>query len=418
MRRTRTDNRDLPHPKPVEKVELSEKHIGLRVILAVLLLFLGAGCFAYAISSLFSGSDGWCRIDSNATEYHCGEDFTFLYCLGQGDLSSTTEKKAITALYSDATALAFQQFTNDVEYEGVHNVYDINRHPNQELEVDPLLYNAFALVAEYGDRSIYLAPIYAQYDDLFYCTDDSQAVDFDPRLSEEVAASYAGIAAFAGDREAVDVELLGDNRIRLKVSQEYLDYARENGIDSFIDFFWLKNAFIADYIAEVMISNGYTRGSISSCDGFIRNLDGSGELYTLDITDRVGQVLYTAGQMAYSGPAGIVTLRDTGTEEYRYIFSNGEIRTPYLDVRDGFCKSAVSQLTCYSQEAGCGEILLQMIPVYIADSLQTEALTRLAQGGIYSVYCQDSKIRYNDPALILTSLYDGEDARYTAELVK
>ncbi|MGM9593931.1 MAG: hypothetical protein ACI3U8_06215 [Candidatus Onthomonas sp.] len=417
MRETRAGSRDLPHPKPVEKIELSENRFGLRLALALVLLLVGAGCITYAVSSLFSADDGWCQITSNAAEYHCGEDFTFLYCLGETGVSATAEKKAITALYSDATELAFRLFTNDVEYEGVHNVYDINRHPNEVLEVDPLLYEAFALVQAYGDRCIYLAPVYEQYDDLFYCTDDSQAVDFDPRLNPEVGEAYREIAAYANDRNAVDIELLGDNRIRLQVSEEYLAYARENAIDSFVDFFWLKNAFIADYLAEVMISNGYTRGCLSSCDGFVRNLDSSGETYSFDITDRVGQVLYPAARMTYSGPLSLAVLRDYGVDqEYYYTFSDGEIRTPYLDPQDGLCKSAVSELICYSQGQSCAEILLRMIPVYLSDAFQPEQLTALAEEKIYSVYCRDSKVLYNDPTLTLTDLYSGEDTRYSAEL--
>lgn len=35
----------------------------------------------------------------------------------------------------------------------------------------------------------------------------------------------------------------------------------------------MKNAFITDYVADVMIDNGYTLGSLTSYDGFTRNLD-------------------------------------------------------------------------------------------------------------------------------------------------
>lgn len=407
----------MPHLKPVEKIELSEAHTGLRLLLTLVLLLAGAGFITYAFSSLFSADVGWCEIESGAAEYHCGGDFTFLYRLGETDLSATAEKKLITSLYSDATESAFQLFTNDVAYEDVHNVFYINRHPNEEIEVDPVLYKAFSLVQDYGNRCIYLAPIYARYDDLFYCTDDSQAVDFDPYLNPEVADDYAGIAAFANDTNAVDLELLGDSRIRLKVSEEYLAFARENEIESLIDFFWLKNAFIADYLADVMISNGYTRGCLSSKDGFVRNLDGSGESYSFSITDRVDQVLYAAAQMVYTGPVSIVDLRDYGDGSQTYTFANGEIRTPYLDPQDGLCKSAVSELICYSREQGCAETLLQMIPAYLSDTFQPEILSDLAKSEIYSIYCQDGRVLYNDPALTLTNLYDRDSIRYSSQLI-
>ncbi len=419
MRRTRGDNRDLPHPKPVEKIELSEKHTKLRLVLTILLLLVGVGLITYAISSLFSADTGWCRIESNATSYNCGEDFTFLYELGNAGMSATSEKKAITSLYSDATERAFRLFTNDVAYDEVCNVYYINRHPNEELTVDEVLYEAFSLIRDYGDRSIYLAPIYAQYDDLFSCTDDSQAVDFDPRLNDEVAASYAEIAAYANSKDAVDIELLGDNRIRLNVSEEYLSYAQEHYIESFVDFFWMKNAFIADYLADVMISNGYTNGCLSSNDGFVRNMDSGDESYSYGISDLVGQVIYPAAQMVYTGPAGIVELCAYGTGgPYYYMFQNGEIRTPYLDTRDGLCKSAVADLICYSHSRSCAEILLRMVPVYIADSFQAEKLTEMAATDIYSIYCSDSRIIYNDRSLALEDLYDEEDAHYSSELTR
>lgn len=419
MSRTRKSNRDLPHPKPVQKIELSEKHITLRSILAVVFLLIGAGFIAYGVSSYFSGSAGWAQIESTASEINCGSDFVFLYCLGESDQSAAAEKRAVTALYSDATEHAFQLFTADLEFEDVHNLYYINRHLNEEIEVDPVLYEAFSLLQAYGDRSIYLAPVYAQYDDLFYCTDDSQASDFDPRLNPEVAASYAEIAAYANDARAVDLELLGSNRIRLNVSEEYRTYAQENSIESLIDFFWLKNAFIADYLADTLISSGYTHGCLSSYDGFIRNLDSSGETYSYNVSDRAGSVVYPAAQMIYRGPVSLVNLRNYGSSdsEYYYTFDNGEIRTAYLDVQDGFCKSSVNDLICYSREQGCAETLLQMIPIYISDIFQAERLSRLSETGVYSIYCQENTILYSDPSLTLTDLYSGEDAQYQTQLI-
>ena len=68
---------------------------------------------------------------------------------------------------------------------------------------------------------------YNQYDEIFFCEDDSQLVHYDPRMNEEVAAEYAKIAAFANNPEMVDVKLLGENRIQLYVSEEYLAYAKE-----------------------------------------------------------------------------------------------------------------------------------------------------------------------------------------------
>lgn len=406
--------RDLPHPKPVNKIDLSAEHVRLRLILAVVFLAVGAFLIAYSVSHLSSKDAGWNEIEVSSSELNCGGDFVFLYCLGEGGVSAAAENKALTACYSRAAEHAFQMFTNDVEY--------INRHPNEEIEVDDILYRAFSMFQEYGDRGLYLAPVYEQYNGLFQCTEEYQAMDYDPRLNQDVAQYYAAVADFARDARMVNIELLGENRVCLRVAGEYLAFASENEIENFIDFYWMKNAFIADYLAEEIHSAGFSRGCISSVDGFIRNLDSSGESYAYIFYDRADSTIYPAADIQYHGPASIVYLHDyalnSAQGRYYYAYSNGEIRTPYLDARDGLCRSAGSDLVCYSGASGCGEILLQMRPIYIADTFQRDALAGLAEEGIYSIYGEDGRIYYNDADLELTPLYRDGNVPYEAVLIK
>lgn len=224
MKETRTGGkgRDLPHPKPVNRIELSQEHKRLRLILAVTFLLVGVIAIACGVANLSSKDAGWTEIEASSEELSCGDDFVFLYCLGQGDVSATAENKALTACYSEAAQRAFRMFTNDVEYENVHNMYYINRHPNEEMEVDDVLYQAFSLIQKIGDRSLYLGPVYEQYNGLFYCTEGYQAVEYDPYLNQEIADYYKEIVKFAGDTELIEIELLGDNRICLRVAREIL----------------------------------------------------------------------------------------------------------------------------------------------------------------------------------------------------
>lgn len=423
MRESRTGGgeRKLPYSKPVEKIELSQEHKRLRVILAVVFLLVAAIAFSYGVINLSSRDPGWAEIEAVSSESNCGSDFVFLYCLGQGEASATAEGKALTACYSEAVGHASQIFAGDAAYENVHNPYYINRHPNEEMEVDDSLYEAFSLIQESGDRSLYLGPVYEYYNGLFYCTEEYQTVDYDPYRNPDIADYYASIVEFAADSEMIDLELLGDNRIRLRVADAYLAFAAENEIEDFIDFYWMKNAFLADYLAEELLSAGYSRGVLSSVDGFTRNLDSSEESYSYTFFDREDSVIYPAASVQYTGPASIVYLRDYGQGanwQYTYAYSNGELRTAYLDVKDGLCRSAVSDLACYSAEYSCGEILLRMIPVYIADALREESLTDLAEQGIFSICGENGKISYTDADLTLTSLYRQDEMEYEAVLMK
>ena len=419
----RSGNGMMPHLKPVEKIELSEKHIGWRIAFFILFLVIAASAFASCVGTFFSVEPGWHEIEADsAGEANCGNEFVFMYYLGGSGVDATAENKALKIVYTDVCEMAHKLFHNKESFEGVNNVYYINRHPNEVIEVDAGLYKAFEVVKQYENRNIYMAPVYSQYDEIFYCEDDSQLVNFDPRLSEEVADDYAAIATFANDSAMVDVQLLGDNKIKLYVSEEYLAYAKENYIMDFIDFFWMKNAFVTDYLAEEMIARGYTLGTISSYDGFTRILDSTEYSYSFNLYDRVDLTIYQAAVMQSQGPQSMVCFRDYMMSDldaqHYYVLSNGEVRTSYVDVADGFSKEATDSFYVYGKDRSCAEILMQTIPVYVAEELSTEVVAELAAHGIYSIYCEDGLIKYNDSSVTFSDLLNEESMKYTTELIK
>lgn len=413
MKETRTKSRgeSALHPKPVERIELSSNHLWLRGILTVLFLIMGASLLAYGVSQFSSKSEGWTEVEVTSSDLNCGEDFLFRYCLGEDEQSATAEYKALTVCYSEAVTKAFQLFTGDVEYENICNVYAINRHPNQELTVDDALYQAFSRIQSSGDRRLYLGPVYEQYRGLFSCTEEYQTVEFDPRQNPSIEAYFGAIAAFANDPEAVDLELLGENRIVLKVSKEYLAFAEENEIESFIDFDWMKNAFIIDCLADTLMDSGFHYGCLTSYDGFTRNLDSRGETYVYQFYNRQGAAEDAPAALQMSSPVSIVSLRDFPLTEkdawHYYTFASGEIATAYLDPGDGMCKSATESLVSYSRDLGCSEILLQTAPVFIAEKLNTGALSALAKKGIYSLWWEGTSLKYNDGSLTLDPPSEG-----------
>lgn len=406
------------HVRPVQKVELSEKHIGLRIALVILLVAIGATAIAFGVNSLLGADPGWIQVEAATGWASCAEEFTFLYHLGQGEISASAEKKGVTAFYSGTVVEAYRLFTGDQEFEDVHNIAYLNSHPNQEVEVDPGLYRAFSQIQAAGDRSLYLAPVSTRYADLFTCTDDVQTPAYDPYASPEVAVEYAEAASWARDPKAIDLELLGENKVRLRLSPEYQAWAEENGVTAYLDFFWMKNAFIADFLGDRLEEAGYTHGCIASYDGYVRNLDGDGEPYSLPVYDRVGETVYPAGILEYTGPKAMVYLRDYSLSEmdswrfYRY--ADGTIRSSYLDPADGKSKSARGDLVCYGKDQSCAQILLEMIPVYVADEFQAERLDALKDRGIFSVYCQDRAILCNDPEAKFTNLCKDGDIVYSA----
>ena len=87
-------------------------------------------------------------------------------------------------------------------------------------------------------------------------------------------------------------------------------------------------------------------------------------------------------------------------------------RSAYVDVADGYCRSVLDDLVTYSSDDSCAEILLRVMPFYIADHFQEERLSLLSQEGVYSIYCEGRAVLYNDPSLVLTDLYDRDGVKY------
>lgn len=412
-------NRRTYEPKPIQKIELSDSNVKKRALAAVLFLIIGVALLVYCFVTWMTPQTGWTTIEANRTLNNSSE-YIFQYNLGASGISAGAENRAVTLLYNEAAEKAYRLF-NDIEsFDNTININDINHYPNRELEIDEGLYKAFEAFENSGSRYLYLAPIYKRFANIFLCLDDSQLADFDPLTNETIRDEYKRTAAYVNDPNAVKLQLLGENKVKLYVSEEYLKFAEEEDITDFIGFSWFRNAFEIDYIADRFIENGYTFGSFSSYDGFVRNMDGSGTDYSINIFDMNNGTVYNPAVMQYSSAKSIVYLRSfpmNNLDVQRfYRLDSGEYRTPYLDIKNGIPVNSTDNLVSYSSEKSCSEILLEMLPAYIAEELSPTELNKLKAKGIFSIYCEDFTVKYNDSDLVLSNLYSSDNIVYSKEI--
>ena len=206
----------MREPRPITRVEISEKNKSLRVVAAILLLVIGAVGITVGIMSLLNKETGWQRVQVNVQERNCSEQFILQYNFTGSGAEATAVNNQLQVAYGEACVKAYQLFTPDEAIEGVQNVYYVNHHPNEVVTVDPVLYGAFEKVA---DRPwIYLGPAYAHYYNIIFNAEESVVSMLDPVESDDAAAYVHGIAEFAADRDAVDLELLG-NMVSVSISQ-------------------------------------------------------------------------------------------------------------------------------------------------------------------------------------------------------
>lgn len=414
------DNR--PYIPPVKRIELVRTDNKFRWILIAVLLAAGVTAIAVGLFSLVNTQPGWVTVEAAAEDISCSGDFVLQYDFSESGGSATAENKKLTDLYSQAAVNAFSIFTADVEREGVQNVYYLNRHPNEEITVDDALYRALELLESKDSRMLYLAPVYVEYDRVFQSDSDPWAEALDPMRNEEAMAYVQQIVTFTGDPDHIDLTLLGENRVKLFVSDEYLTFAEEYEIDSFVEFGWMKNAFIIDYLAEVLSEAGFTKGNLTSFDGFTRNLDSRKLDYSYSLFDRQVSGIYLPGVLEYNGPKSIVYLRNypmDQLDQWRYYaYADGGITSCFIDPLDGRNKSSRANLVSYSAEKGCAEILLEMLPVFLSEEFSQEQVSGLSDEGIYCVWFEESVLHYNEEAARITLKADSSGNLYTKAYTK
>lgn len=393
----------------IQRIELSEKNTRLRWILAGALLVIGLVAIAIGVNSCVSAQSGWQEVQITADTTNCSGDFVFNYCYGQAGLEPTLERRQVVALYSDAVVEGYTLFNTDVEG-ATDGLSAINAHPNEAVTVDKALYDALAQVVKAESRYIYLAPVYTDYDAVFRADSEVQAAALDPSKDGELGAFALEAATFAGDPAHISLELLEGTQVKLQVSQEYLAFVQEYAIDNLLDFGWMKNAFIIDYLAERMIADGHTNGYIASYDGYTRNLDSRGLSYSFNLFDRLGDDIYLPAVWEYDTVMSIVFLRnypmssrDSG--DY-YLYSDRTITHGFIDLADGLCRTSTDNLVSYSESASCAQIALSIAPVFIGETVDTDAIAAMTGSGIYSIWFDGGKLHYNqaDAKLALQEL--------------
>lgn len=379
-----------PKPlKPRQTIEVSGEHIVLRIILVILLFGIAMAGVYFGVKGLLTRESGWTRVEADSSvPAQATADIDFEYCLTS---NATAEYKLLTILYSDAAQRAWQVYHPTQAFDGVKNLQTVNAAPNKEVVVEPELYRAFELVEAQKSRVLFLAPVYAQYDAVFRSLEDAEAAVYDPARSEEAAACVAELMGFLTDPEAVSLDLLGDNRVRLKVREDYLRYAGDNGVEAFLDFYWLKNAFVLDDLAEKCRSQGFTRGYLVSREGFARYLDTADTAdYTLQLTDgsQAGVVMAASLQIREGMSLACLhsySLADS-TADFFYQYADGREVTPYLDPATGESRAALSDLTLLSRTASCAELALAALPALTAETWDAAAVTALQEEDIAALW--------------------------------
>jgi hypothetical protein len=356
MKREARDFRETA-PKPVKRIPLDIKNHKLRLILMILALAIAAGAFYYGFNQLFSVEAGWTTLEADSSSgLNVSGDFQLQVELGAGGEAPLTERKRLTTVYSDAARKAYTLYTTQEYVADTNNVWYINHHPGEEIQVDAELYRALQHTLSAGNW-LYLGPVYEVWDSVWFSQTDEEAAAADPRKDAELAEFITRTTGYIASGD-IRLELRDNNIVFLNISDECRAFGEEYGIARWIDFGWQKNAYIIDDLAEALTASGWRRAVLSSKDGFIRCLDDRQNFALKILADSDGSVKQI-GQAEYKGPAALMVLvpGPGGDRRYSYRYQDGMLRTAWISPEDGLDARPVDGLAAYAEEGGCRDLL-------------------------------------------------------------
>ncbi len=362
--------KNRPKPEKIENVTVDHDHILRRAILTLIFVAIAIASFSYAIWLLNNADSGWTviKVDSSS-DVNLGDEFTLEYNLGQSGVSSTAEKKVLTPIYSTAMVNYYRLFNANNICKDVNNLYYISCNPETEIEIDEDLYYVFDKLKEYDNRAIYLGPALTYYTAIFNSSSDSEASVYDPSKDPEILAYVSKVAEYAADPDSIDIELIGDNKIILHISDEYKAFCEENEVTELLNLGWLRNAFVVDLTAAKLKEAGMTNGYLSSNDGYTVNLSSDTD-FTLSIYDVAGDKIVPVSEYPYKGHRNIVWLKNfLATKEdigNFYMYQNGTEVSYYIG-SDGTSATGTTSLYLYSDvdDSTCADMVLSAYDIFL-----------------------------------------------------
>ena len=395
MSRYQRDRR--PHGPEVQRLDLKEGNYTKRIILFALALAVGAAAFAYALNTMLTPKKGWQMIQVT-TKTPAAQEVILEYNFDQAE-DAAQEKRRVTAIYSEALQSAAAQL-DWVETENTVNLHTLSVQPNTPVTVGKELYGALESWEKTGSRALYFAPLYSRYNALFACENDQDAALYDPDRNPEVAAFVKELMTYLSSDSHIRLELLGENRVELHVSQEYLDFAREQEISEFLDFGWAKNAFVVDAVAQTLLDQGADQGVFFTIEGFSRCLYEVPVSVYLMVPAPTGADKIATG--IYTGPKSLAILCGFPVSEGEtrfYTYEDGTVLGPYIDEATGHLKTGRENLVVFD-DGPAGPAALKALGAMAAGKAP-EGTCMYSQGK--AVICTDPDVRiswlHNDYAL-------------------
>ncbi len=393
-----------------KKKKLINKRTLIIAIAALLVIAAAITVTVILVNKDKTGKSGWQQITATDVDESISKLFIFEY-----DVTDETDVNALSRAYSEALKRAYATFSSeeiDDENEGIVGLSALNRSVGVPITVSEELYRALELVQADSTRSVFLGPVYERYRNVFSAISPSAAVAVDPTKNEDEARVCESIAALAANRSNIYYDLTQDNTVVLYLSAEYHALLDDIGTQNYLDFGWMRDAFIVDSIANSLSFDGYTNGTIASYSGFTRNLDTDDEDYTFGLYDLFRNSVYLAASVSYKGAISTVTYKtfamNSVDKQFLCEYSNGDVTHGYIDRTTGQPLNASDMMVFHSKTKSCAEIAVETAHCFITEEENKSDIEALIAAGIGAIWCDGTVINYTSGDVTIFDLFTSD----------
>ena len=356
------------------KIEVSEKHIGLRIVVTAVAFVIAVVAFTWGILSIGKRDPGYqtieAKVDAEAITYNNAVLYNYWFDGKSNEIKGKVS--ALTLVYTPILSAAYKQLDHRNVYSGQVSIGTINQHPGEVITVSPELYailkDAYAKTLEGRGFNMFAGALYAEWENIQILENPTE---FDPANNENSAERIQAIAAVVNDLSNFKLEFLNDSTcsLRFSMSSAYEEFCREYEITAYaLDLNNLKDAYMLSMMGSSLIDSGYEIGHLTTPQGMALNTSPRGTLgFDMHTWENSKDTVYASVELDGVFSAATFTAYGMGSD-YGYKVGN-LYRHLYFDVRTGTFTDVLLSSVVISRDLNIVDNAYQTI---ILNTLKTE----------------------------------------------
>lgn len=301
-------------------IEVSDKHIKLRIVAFVLALVIGVGAIGYGISLMGAKTPTYYDVEVTGEQevVRLGRGFRFRHRFTGSFFAIRAEKQKLQETYTESLKRWARLLDPEERQRGLVNLAALNQSVGVDMTVERDLFDILRDAWERTRRgegyNVFAGALYEEWNSILILSDPQ---DFDPLGNEDERARLETLAALYSD--PARFALVFDEEkstVRLEADPAALETLEELELAGrVLDLNLLRDAYLLSGVAADLEAEGYTNGYLVAGSGLTVSLSGNeGAEYQLFALNAQGEPV-SAALAPVTGGSVFSSLRAFGMTE-------------------------------------------------------------------------------------------------------